>query len=105
MSQSHLCHVFPAFATGGPEIRTSALIDSSADDFRHTVISLSGNLSGRERVYRSKEVGFVDASQQGGQLANAWALGKLLRQLRPQLILTYGWGGTDAAAVARLSGF
>jgi glycosyltransferase involved in cell wall biosynthesis len=32
-------------------------------------------------------------------------LRRLFKQLHPNLVLTYGWGGTDAAAVARLSGF
>lgn len=105
MNQSHLCHVFPAFATGGPEIRTSALIDSTADTYRHTVIALNGNLTGRGRVRRAEDVTFVDASQNGGQLGNAVKLRRLFKQLHPNLVLTYGWGGTDAAAVARLSGF
>lgn len=105
MNKSHVCHVFPAFATGGPEIRTSALIDSSAEAFRHTVISLNGNLTGRDRIRCADDVTFVDASHNGGQVANAVALRQTLRRLQPNLILTYGWGGTDAAAVARLSGF
>ncbi len=105
ISPSHVCHVFPAFATGGPEIRTSSLIDSSADTYRHTVVSLNGDLSGRHRIRRADEVTFLDASQRGGQLGNAVALRRLFTQLRPNLVLTYGWGGTDAAAVARLSGF
>src|SRR4029434_11233599 len=41
----------------------------------------------------------------GGQLSNAMSLRRLFKQLHPNLVLTYGWGGTDAAAVARLSGF
>jgi glycosyltransferase involved in cell wall biosynthesis len=105
MNRIHLCHVFPAFATGGPEIRTSSLIDSSADEYRHTVISLSGNLSGRNRIRRAEEVTFLDATRGSGQIGNAIALGRLLKKLQPTLVLTYGWGGTDAAAVARLSGF
>lgn len=105
MNQPHLCHVFPAFATGGPEIRTSSLIDSSADTYRHTVVSLNGDITGRGRVRRAEDVTFVDASQNGGQLGNAVKLRQLFKQLNPNLVLTYGWGGTDAAAVARLSGF
>jgi glycosyltransferase involved in cell wall biosynthesis len=97
--------VFPAFATGGPEIRTSALIDSSIDTYQHTVVSLHGDLSGRNRIVRADEVKFIDASLQAGLLGGAIKLRRLFQHLRPHLLLTYGWGGTDAAAIACLSGF
>lgn len=105
MNLAHVCHVFPSFATGGPEVRTAALIDASAEHFRHTVVSLHGNLSGQGRIHRAQDVAFVDASQPRGQLAGALALRRLLIRLKPDLVLTYGWGGTDAAAVARFAGF
>jgi len=62
-------------------------------------------LTGRSRIRRAEEVAFVDASQNGGQLGNAVTLRRLFKRLHPNLVLTYGWGGTDAAAVARISGF
>ena len=46
----HLCHVFPAFGTGGPEVRTTVLLNALNESFRHTVVALNGDLSGRERV-------------------------------------------------------
>ena len=104
-TRPHLCHVFPAFATGGPEVRTALLIDASADEFRHTVVSLNGILSGRGRVLRGEAVRFLEAPRDGGQVGNALALGRLLKELKPDLVLTYGWGGTDAVAAARLAGF
>jgi glycosyltransferase involved in cell wall biosynthesis len=33
-----------------------------------------------------------------------WSLSRVLRRLQPHLLLTYGWGGTDAIAAARLAG-
>src|SRR5205823_4253281 len=92
----HLCHVFPGFGAGGPEVRTALLIDAAGDEFRHTVVSLSGELGGRERVGRRDGVAFVAAPRPGGRAASPWALARLLRGLRPDLVLTYGWGGTDA---------
>src|SRR4051794_7947610 len=100
----HLCHIFPAFATGGPEVRTATLIDATGDAFRHTVASLSGELGGRDRVGRRDGVAFVAAPRPGGRAASPWALARLLRGLRPDLVLTYGWGGTDGVLAARLCG-
>ena len=105
MSRPHLCHVFPAFATGGPEVRTSLLIDATGDAFRHTIISLSGVLSGRDRIDRAGDVQFLAPARTSSQWSNALALRRLLKEIQPDLVLTYGWGGTDAVAVARSAGF
>jgi glycosyltransferase involved in cell wall biosynthesis len=99
----HLCHVFPAFGHGGPEVRTAALIAASADAFRHTVISLNGELSGQSRVAGCEEVRLIDATRDG-RGPGFRALSRLLGGLRPDLVLTYGWGGTDAIAATRLAG-
>ena len=96
----HICHVSPSFGTGGPEVRTALLIDASVDEFRHTVISLNGELSGRDRVASRDAVRFLAAPRAG----DIRGLGRTLGDLRPDLLLTYGWGGTDALLAARLCG-
>ena len=50
MSAPHVVHVFPAFSTGGPEVRTCTLINALGDEFRHTVISLNGDTTGTSRL-------------------------------------------------------
>jgi L-malate glycosyltransferase len=100
----HLCHVFPTFGTGGPEVRTARLINALGDAYRHTVISLSGERSGVSRLERPEQVRVLDAPPRRGRLRFPRALGTLLRSLEPDLILTYGWGGTDAILGAWLCG-
>lgn len=99
----HLCHVFPAFAHGGPEVRTALLLDATADQFRHTVVSLGGDLQGRDRVRPDAGVRFTPGPQRGG-VRYLFRLGRLLKSVCPDLLLTYGWGGTDALLAARLAG-
>ena len=99
----HLCHVFPAFGHGGPEVRTAMLISASAGEFRHTVVSLNGELSGQSRVTNQEDVRFLDAAKEG-RSPGLRAISRLLGEVRPDLTLTYGWGGTDAIAAARLAG-
>lgn len=101
----HLCHVIPSFATGGTEVRTALLIDSSGDAFRHSIIALDGELCGRSLIRNREAVGFHAAPRGGNPLAAIRGLGRLLRSLGPDLILTYGWGGTDGLVAARLGGF
>jgi glycosyltransferase involved in cell wall biosynthesis len=102
VTRPRLIHVFPSFSTGGPEVRTATLINTLTD-FEHTVISLNGNVSGRARL--SEPVPTVltpDIGQRG--LNGVRELGKVLRDQHPDLLITYGWGGTDAIIGARLAG-
>ncbi len=99
----HLCHVFPAFATGGPEVRTTVLLNALGDAFRHTLIALDGDTSGRERLDLAVDINFVAAPPRG-RTGHMFTLANCLRELRPDLLLTYGWGGVDAIAAGRLAG-
>jgi glycosyltransferase involved in cell wall biosynthesis len=98
----HLCHVFPAFATGGPEVRTTVLLNALGDEFRHTLIALNGDTSGRERLDSGVDIDFV-AAPPPGRAGHIFTLAGFLRELRPDLLLTYGWGGVDAIAAGRLA--
>jgi L-malate glycosyltransferase len=100
----HLCHVFPAFGNGGPEVRTAVVINATADRFRHTILSISGDISGGHRIRADGSVldRMPPASGWGGYPR---VLARTLSRLRPDLLMTYGWGGVDAIVVGRLCGF
>jgi glycosyltransferase involved in cell wall biosynthesis len=101
----HLLHVFPAFGHGGPEVRTALIVNETADRFRHTILSINGDLSGGVRI-------LVNGDKRLAPLrpANAWggparALAQTFTAMRPDLVLTYGWGGIDAILAGRLCGY
>jgi glycosyltransferase involved in cell wall biosynthesis len=100
----HLCHVFPAFGNGGPEVRTALVINATADQFRHTVLSITGEVSGRHRIRAngSTRMRAVPRVQRWGGYPRV--LARLLRELEPDLVLTYGWGGVDGILASRLCG-
>ena len=56
-----LVHVFPAFSTGGPEVRTAVLINAMTE-FAHTIVSLNGDVSGRSRLDAPRSVDFAPAA-------------------------------------------
>jgi glycosyltransferase involved in cell wall biosynthesis len=97
-----LVHVFPAFATGGPEVRTALLINAMTE-FAHTIVSLNGEVSGRSRLDRPDSIVFAPPVFHRG-VTTLRTLGQALRSQRPDLLITYGWGGTDAILGARLTG-
>ncbi len=100
----HLCHIFPNFGTGGPEVRTVLLMNALADQFRHTVIALNGNLEMKRFVPPKVDATFHEHSIAGGWWQRIRKIGNLTRDIAPDLVLTYGWGGTDALVAARLAG-
>jgi glycosyltransferase involved in cell wall biosynthesis len=100
----HLVHVFPAFSTGGPEVRTALLMNAVNGDFRHSVVALNGDFSGHTRLRYPEAVRFVPGPPRGRSAGYLFGLARLLRSLRPDLVLTYGWGGLDAVPAARLGG-
>jgi len=100
-STPRLVHVFPAFSTGGPEVRTAILINAMTE-FAHTIVSLNGDVSGRSRLDEPDSMTFVTGPFPSGA-GRLWALGRLLGRQQPDLLITYGWGGTDAILGARLA--
>ena len=101
MSAPHVVHVFPAFSTGGPEVRTCTLINALGDEFRHTVISLNGDTTGTSRLARPERIRQVAPDVALGP-TSLLAFGRQVRHLAPDLLITYGWGGTDALFAALL---
>jgi glycosyltransferase involved in cell wall biosynthesis len=100
----HVCHVFPAFGNGGPEVRTAIIINATADRFRHTVLSISGERSGEPRLRPDGGTRFECVPRRAAWGAYPRVLARMLRDLRPDLVLTYGWGGVDAILASRMCG-
>lgn len=94
----HLLHIFPAFGTGGPEVRTAEIINHTQDRFRHTILSLDATTSGMQKIHRA---GSVECRPPESRSLST--LRREILRLKPNLILTYGWGGTDAILAARLA--
>jgi glycosyltransferase involved in cell wall biosynthesis len=101
---AHLCHIFPGFGTGGPQVRTAVVINGLDGEFRHTVVSLNGDLSGRGRLRDPDAVACVPAPGGCWWNPSVAALARLLKSIRPDLVVTYNWGGTDGLLAARLCG-
>jgi L-malate glycosyltransferase len=100
-----LVHVFPTFAVGGAQVRFAALAKALGLEFEHVVVSLDGAW-GAERLVptavdlRRRSVGV----RKGGRLslANLRTFRDLLRQERPDLLVTYNWGAIEWGLAERL---
>lgn len=101
--QRHLVHVFPTFAVGGSQIRFAQLAAAHGPRYRHSVVALDGVTTMRDRI--SKEVAIslieIDFDKKAG-LKNLPLFRRKLRDLNPDLIVTYNWGSIEWCLANRL---
>lgn len=88
---------------GGPEVRTVLLMNVLSDRFRHTVLALNGNLQMRDLVSADVDIAYSEPGVDGKWWSRIRQIAKRIRHIGPDLVLTYGWGGTDALIANRLA--
>jgi L-malate glycosyltransferase len=86
-------------------LRTVGLIGAFGNDFRHSIVSMDGRTSAAERLPLGADVRLLPNPPKAGSLPTARRLLHLLRQERPDLVLTYNWGAFDMLLAARGLGF
>lgn len=91
-----ILHVFPSFAVGGVQVRFAAIANHFGRRWRHAVIAMDGDLSCRERLDPTLEIEFPAITvQKGDMLGNVLRFRRLLRRLRPDLLVTSNWGSIE----------
>lgn len=91
-------HVFPTFAVGGAQVRFAAIANHFGSAFRHIVLSLDGNMACRERLDPGLDAVFPAIKvAKNAMLANAWSFRRLLRDWRPDVLVTCNWGAIEFA--------
>ncbi len=93
-----VAHIFPTFAVGGAQVRFAAIANHFGPAFRHIVVALDGNLTCRERLDPALDATFprVEA-RKNAMLDNTWRFRGLLRQWRPDVLVTCNWGAIEFA--------
>ena len=104
MPPRHLLHVFPTFATGGAQMRLVVLANRWGGKYRHSVISLDGVTAARARFDASVALELVPSPVVKGEtLGNLPRIRRLLRAVRPDVLLTYNWGSIEWALANRFA--
>lgn len=91
-----ILHVFPTFAVGGVQVRFAAIANHFGRRWRHAVIAMDGDLSCRERLDPALDIEFPPvAVRKGDTLGNILRFRRVLRRLRPDLLVTSNWGSIE----------
>ncbi len=93
-----LLHIYPTFAVGGAQARFSAVANHFGRRWRHEIVAMDGNTDCRERLDPGLDVGFpqIDICK-GDTLGNLRRFRGVLRQMRPQTLVTSNWGSIEWA--------
>lgn len=103
MNTRHFLHVFYTFDAAGAQVRAAALMRGLGSDYRHTVLAQDGGTGALELV-GDTDVQLVDFKPAAGLMSGVRFFRQLLRQQKPDLMLSYNWGTIDAVMAARSLG-
>lgn len=91
---STILHVFSTLAVGGPQRRFADYLNRSSGGFRHLVYAMDGNYQALTLMD-----GIEQPADQPIPKGDTWAAVKAsrayLKQVRPDLLVTYNWGATE----------
>ncbi len=91
-----ILHVFPTFAVGGVQVRFASIVNHFGRRWRHAVIAMDGDLSCRERLDPALDIEFPTVTvRKGDTLGNVLRFRRVLRRLRPDLLVTSNWGSIE----------
>ena len=99
----HYLHVFATFDPGGPQLRTARVLDLLPSSHRHTVVAMDGRVGSAERIGSQVQLTVAPAPRARGLWGTGRAMAGLIRDLRPDLVLTYNWGAIETLLGARLA--
>jgi len=94
----HFLHAFPSFNPGGVPIRIANILNHIGPTPRHTVVAMDGGFGAKSRFNPGIKVKFREVTTRGQSLFRALAhLRQVLREEKPDLLLTYNWGSVEWA--------
>jgi len=92
-----LLHIFPSFNIGGAQVRFANLAAGFGSGVSHSVVALYGNYEAIEIVPQGTAVRYLRAPPCGTLPRRLLAYGRMLAELRPDVLLTYNWGAIEFA--------
>jgi glycosyltransferase involved in cell wall biosynthesis len=103
MTPKHVVHVIPSFGIGGVPLRMARVINHLGSRFRHSIVALDANISALAKIDRSIDIDETKiVSRRRGLVGRLVDNHRVLRKLRPDLLLTYNWGSVEWALANRI---
>ncbi len=98
----HILHIFSTFAPGGPQVRLTRILNVLGSGWRTSIMAMDGNTEAVERI-SGAPITLLAAPRKANGLAPSLEIASVLRQVRPDLVVTYNWGAIDAVLGIKIS--
>jgi glycosyltransferase involved in cell wall biosynthesis len=95
-----ILHVVPLFGTGGMEKVICSIINGVSMSYDHEVLTLYNNIEAKKWI-KNNEASVRCLNRGGNQLQFLQMLHKSIREINPDVLMTYAWGATDAIWLGR----
>ncbi len=93
-----ILHAFSTFKLGGPQARFVALANHFGGDYRHIIVAMDNQFPAAELLESQVNYELMPLPiVKGGAFANRHAFRQVLKQLKPDLVLSYNWGAIEWA--------
>ena len=105
MAPPVLLHCFPTFEVGGSQIRFCQLANQFGGQFRHLIVPMDGAISAAARLESHVPYELVPVEiPKNNTLHNVLMLRRVLKDLKPDRLITYNWGAIEWAMANLLVG-
>jgi glycosyltransferase involved in cell wall biosynthesis len=101
----HILHVFPGFDSGGAQMRTVQLMGMMPAGTRHSILAMNGGYQFVTQVPDGVEVETLSAPPDRSFHGMGNFMADLLREKRPDAVMTYNWGSIEMVLGARRARF
>lgn len=97
-----LLHVFPSFGIGGAQIRFAQIANHFGTRHRHFVLAIDEDFGTAALLHPDVAIERLDAGfPKQKALAHVRDMRRLMRQVSPDILLTYNWGSIEWALANR----
>lgn len=93
----HILHVFSTFVPGGQQVRTAVIISALGAAYRHTIMAMDGRFGAEKRIRNGARITLRPPPAR----KNVFSLAGAIREVAPDLLITYNWGAIEATAAGR----
>jgi sugar transferase (PEP-CTERM/EpsH1 system associated) len=95
-------HLVPSFALGGMERIVCSVINGTTDRYDHRILALDRRVDARRWIRAKASV--VPFEKPDKRRLFFSTLYRVLKTIRPDILMTYNWGATDGIWLGRLAG-
>lgn len=100
-----ILHAFSTFAVGGPQVRFCAMANRFGTSLRHAIVAIDGVTSCRERLDAGLLIDYLAIpGHKGDLIGNVLRYRQVLRDLAPDILVTYNWGAIEWAMANQFMG-